>query len=149
MEPYQVSRCLNLSPIVGLPAWFVWQVESVGCNWFYLFGTIYWSQKSCPKACGNGPDEKLRSSVFLGLGFPNSILRSGLLTGVQKSYIKRRWTYEYQLSPLPFHGWGCSGPYCRDLAFCSTKWLWHPFPTKWYVHKPWPYEMVLPVNCIG
>ena len=42
------------------------------------------------KHVGMGQDEKLRSSVFLGLGFPNSILRSGLLTGVQKSYIKRR-----------------------------------------------------------
>jgi hypothetical protein len=30
-------------------------------------------------------------------------------------------------SSLPCHWWGCSGPYCRDLAFCSAKCLWHRF----------------------
>ena len=66
------------------------------------------------------------------------------------------FTYIYKISiyymiffsPLPFHGCGCSGPYCRDLAFGSAIWLWR-HPTKRYVHKPWLYKMLLPVNCIG
>ena len=46
-------------------------------------------------------------------------------------------------SRLPFPVWGRSEPFCRDLAFLSTKWLWDRFsslqngmasnsgPTKW------------------
>jgi hypothetical protein len=44
------------------------------------------------------------------------------------------FTYIYKISihymiffsPLPFHGCGCSGPYCRDLAFGSAILLWRP-----------------------
>ena len=51
--------------------------------------------------------------------------------------------YAREKSSWPFPGWGRSGPYCRDLAFLPTKWIWDHFsslqngmatnlgPTKW------------------
>jgi hypothetical protein len=64
------------------------------------------------------------------------------------------WPKENFASSLSFPGWVRSGPFWREPAFLSTKWLWDLFsslPNGMAIDPGhfMAYKMVVPVNCLG